>query len=111
MPTAKALMAARQPDRAPWTSEWERRRHFRKHGPSLGLSTAEAYDASARATIRAGRRFTFRRARTGDPRVGYYHLATRRLTVLDGPESRVITHFRCRERYVRRLDGSTYTRS
>jgi len=99
------------PAQAPWVSPRELRRHFRKHGPELGTPTEAHYDASARATIGYGRRFTFRRPRTGDPRVGYYHLATRRLTVLDWVESRTITHFRCRERYVQRLDHSTYTRS
>ena len=97
-------------DFVPWTSEPERQWHFRKHGLSLRTPTVEAYDASARGTIRAGRRFTYRQWVSGQARVGYYDPATQRLTILNARETRVVSHFRCPESYVRGQDESNYQR-
>jgi len=99
-----------QTDQASWTSERERSRHFRKHGPLLGQVTEDDYDASARATIRVGQRFTYDDAGTGRRRVGYYHARTERFTVVNERETRLLTHYRCPERYVRMLPSSEYRR-
>jgi hypothetical protein len=95
-------------DQAEWTDEWERERHFRKHGAKLGRKSVSAYDLSARATIRAGKRFTYQDAGSGERRVGYYHQPTKRLTVLAESEERIVTHFRCDEGYVRGLRDTSY---
>jgi hypothetical protein len=97
-------------DQARWTSERERSRHFQKHGPLLGQRTEDEYEASARATIRVGQRFTYEDSGTGRPRVGYYHVRTERFTALNERETRLLTHFRCPERYVRLLPSSGYRR-
>lgn len=99
------------PSQAPWFSEFERRSHFRKHGQKLGTDAIETYDASARGTIRAGRRFTYRQPITGERRVGYYHRPTQRFTVMTDDEATIVSHFVCPERYVRRLPDSDYQRS
>ena len=97
-------------DQAPWFSEWERSNHFRKHGARLGTPTVEAYDGSARGTIRAGRRFTYRAPEKDEPRVGYYDARGERLTTLTYDEAVIVSHFACPERYVRRLPDSDYRR-
>lgn len=94
-------MGKRQPHQAPWKSDWLWEWHFQKHGRALGVSTAEAYDASARATIRVGQQFTYRDRGTGPIRVGYFHRRPRRLTVLNEPQDEILTHFRCDEAYAR----------
>lgn len=100
-----------QPDLARWTSERERSGHFQKHGPLLGRLTEDDCDASARATIRVGQRFTYEDAGTGRQRVGYYHARTERFTALNETETRILTHCRCPEWYVRLLMSSEYRRS
>lgn len=95
-------------DTATWPSRSSLLRHFHKHGPDLGRATVEAYDESARATIRVGRRFTYTDPFSGESRVGYYHRATQRFTALRADESHILTHFRQDEAYVRRLPDSTY---
>jgi hypothetical protein len=97
-----------QADQAPWFSEMERLRHFRKHGARLGTPTVEAYDGSARGTIRAGRRFTYRDPEKAEARVGYYDMRRERLTMLTDDESVIVSHFSCPARYVRRLRASDY---
>lgn len=64
----------------------------------------------APATIRAGKRFTYQDAITGERRVGYYDRRHERLTALDGMEGIILTHFHCPERYVRALPASDYRR-
>jgi pyocin large subunit-like protein len=56
--------------------------HFELHREELDVQTIEAYDQSARATIRAGRRFTYTDRRSGETRIGYYDPRTRRFTAL-----------------------------
>jgi hypothetical protein len=97
-------------DTAVWPSHWSLLHHFYKHGPGLGRATVEAYDESARATIRVGRRFTYTDPSSSEARVGYYHPPTQRFTALSADESRILTHFRRDEAYVRRLPDSTYER-
>ena len=99
-----------QAAQAPWTSERERLRHFQKHGARLGMPTVEAYDGSARGTIRNGRQFTYRDPDNDEPRVGFYDVQRGRLTVVTDDESAIVTHFSCPERYVRRLPSSDYRR-
>ena len=76
----------------------------------MGYGTEEAYDRSARGTIRAGKRFTCREAATLLRRVGYYDRRMDRLTVLNESETRIVNHFRCDEAYVRRQIDSDYIR-
>lgn len=97
-------------DPAPWASAHERWKHFRKHGRLLDRSTVEEYDRSARATVRAGKRFTYRDTTTRERRVGYFDDRNDRLTALDEEETRILTHFRCPDRYVRELPASDYRR-
>lgn len=99
-----------QADQVAWTNQRERFRHFRRHGQVLGRLTEDDYDASARATIRAGKRFTYTDSGTGKQRVGYYDLRSERFTALNEAETRILTHFRCPERYVRTLPESAYRR-
>ena len=99
-----------QADQAPWVSTHERSKHFRKHGDDLGRETIEEYDRSARATIRAGKRFTYQDTATREQRIGYFDEQYERLTVLDEGEVTLVTHFHCPERYVRRLPASDYRR-
>ena len=77
---------------------------------AFGHATVDAYDQSARATRRIGRRFTYTDPSTNEPRVGYYDPPTRRLTVLTDDELIIVTHFDCEESYVRRLPNSSYQR-
>jgi len=67
------------------------------------------YDASAIDTINRGRYFEFVDRDSGEPRVGYYDPWTERLTVLSSDEQIIHSHYRCPERYIVRLRGSTYT--
>ncbi len=46
---------------------------------------------------------------TNEWRVGYYHPETGRFTGLTDDERAIVTHFRCRARYVVDLPGSTYS--
>ena len=93
-----------------WRTQRHRQQHFLKHGIALGRATADAFDQSARVTRRIGRRFTFTDVSTNEPRVGYYDLPARRLTVLTDDEMIIVTHFDCEESYVRRLPNSSYQR-
>ena len=74
----------------------------------MGYTTIEAYDRSARGTIRAGTRFTYRERGGLLKRVGYFHRQTGRLTVLDESETRIVNHFECSEVYIRRQINSDY---
>ena len=51
------------------------------------------YDASARATIRVGKRFTYRDPDTGEPRVGYFAMGSGKLTILQQDEAVILSHF------------------
>jgi len=93
-----------------WRSRLAERHHFERHGAEVGAGDAERYTASALATIRSGRRFTFQDATTGDPRIGYFQRRTGRLTVVSADGLFIVTHFRCEggAAYVRRLTESSY---
>lgn len=85
--------------------------HFLAHGGDLSVRTVDEYDASARATLRAGRRFTYIDRRSGEPRVGYYQPSPRRFTALTEDMQTILTHFRPEDPdYPRKLLRSTYTR-
>jgi hypothetical protein len=72
--------------------------------------TVDAYDQSARATWRIGKRFTFTDGSSSETRIGYYDPPTRRLIVLTDDELVFVTHFDCDESYVRLLPDSRYRR-
>lgn len=73
------------------------------------MATAADYDRSARATIRAGQRFTYTDRDSRQPRVGYYDARTRRFTALTSNERRLLSHYRTDDTsYPRRLPDSTY---
>jgi hypothetical protein len=83
--------------------------HFLKHHLGLGLKWVTEYEASARKTIEIGKRFTYT-SKGGQPRVGYFHAATRRFTALTTNERRIISHFRANdENYPRGLPDSDYS--
>ena len=89
-----------------WKSRGHLEDHFRRHRRLLGVRTVGEYDASARETMTVG---TFFEYRTGARwRVGYYDRGTGRLTILTDDQAEIVTHYRCPERYVETLDGSTY---
>ena len=67
-----------------------------------------AYDASARETIELGTYLEYRDPDTNEWRAGYYHAETERFTGLTHDEAIIVTHFRCRVRYVVDLPGSTH---
>jgi hypothetical protein len=95
---------------AEWRTPYHLRDHCVRHRRLLRLRSVEAYDASARETIRVGTYFESRDPESGEPRVGYYDAASERLTGLTDDEAEIVTHFLCHERYVARtLPGSTYT--
>lgn len=86
------------------------REHFQKHGREGPFASAEAYDASARETIRLGTAFRYIDRSTNARRYGFYHGPTNRFTSLTDDTRRITTHFKpdSGERYVRGLTQSTY---
>jgi pyocin large subunit-like protein len=84
--------------------------HFEKHGREGAHATAPAYDASARETIRVGRRFTYRDRESRARRQGFYDVSSNRFTAVTEDGRRITTHFRPDngERYVRGLPETTY---
>jgi hypothetical protein len=86
------------------------RRHFRKHGPKFPFASIVDYEANSLATIRNGRRFRYTDPESGDPRVGYYDVATNGFTSVSDDERAIVTHFPPRrdEQYCRNLPQSTY---
>ncbi len=95
------------------TAQWPNARylehHFRRHGRPLRVRTEEDYDRSAQATIRTGRRFTYRDRLTDEQRVGYHDQRTRRFTALTADERTIRSHYRTDDgNYPRHLLDSTY---
>jgi pyocin large subunit-like protein len=84
--------------------------HFAKHGREGGHASAQAYDASARETVRTGREFSYVDRTAQARRRGYYDPPTNRFTSVTEDGKRITTHFRpdSGERYVRGLGESTY---
>jgi hypothetical protein len=72
------------------------------------MRTPAEYDASARAAIRSGKRFTYVDPDTGRPRVGYFAVMSSKFTALSAGEREILTHFVATRRYVRDLPSSTY---
>lgn len=64
--------------------------------------------ASARETIRQGRRFLYQDRGTGQTRVGYFDPRSGHFTALTRDETTIVTHFFTDEQYVRRLPATTY---
>ncbi|HVG97991.1 MAG TPA: hypothetical protein VNK05_13880 [Chloroflexota bacterium] len=101
--------AARVARDATW-SPGQLQAHFAKHGREGGHATAQAYDASARETIRSGREFGYVDRTAHARRRGYYDPPTNRFTSVTEDGKRITTHFQpdTGERYVRGLVESTY---
>jgi pyocin large subunit-like protein len=97
---------------ATWASG-QLRAHFQKHGREGNHRTAEAYDSSARETIRVGRQFTYVDRESRARRMGFYDPPSNRFTAVTSDGRRITTHFYpdTRERYVRGLQQSTYRSS
>jgi hypothetical protein len=89
-----------------WISEAYRLRKFGLHGARLRVRTVDAYDESARDTIRGGVRVSY--TDHGEDRVGYFDAHRRRFTVLSGDEILIVNHFHATANYVRHLDNSDY---
>lgn len=94
-----------------WVSPNRLHWDFNKHGPEMPWRTVQEYETSSLDTIQAGARFEFEDRKSGRDRVGYYDVATNRLTVLTDDELYILSHYRPRhgEVYVRGLLRSTYT--
>jgi hypothetical protein len=88
----------------------QRQEHFQKHGREGPWSTIDAYDASARETIRIGFAFTYVDREANAERLGFYHRDSNRFTSVTRDGRRITTHFRPDrgEAYVRGLERSTY---
>ncbi|HEX2032971.1 MAG TPA: hypothetical protein VHS99_02190 [Chloroflexota bacterium] len=84
--------------------------HFAKHGKEGPYASAEAYDASARETIRVGQQFEYVDRTSRARRRGFYDRPGNRFTAVTADGRRLTTHFRPEdgERYVRQLPQSTY---
>jgi hypothetical protein len=103
-------MAAHPEGQAPWLSDDELDHHYRIHHWDVPAGSISEYDASARATIRDGQRFTYTDPGRGRPHVGYYDSETGLFTALSGDGRLILTHFRPEdgEQYIRDLPHSTY---
>jgi hypothetical protein len=93
---------------ARWRNAEDLAEHAAEHGPELGLLSAAEYDASARETVRQGRRFLYQDRGTGRTRVGYFDPRSGRFTALSHDEATILTHFYTDRQYVRRLPSTTY---
>jgi len=97
---------------APWADAEELADHYAAHRWDTNCTGILEYDASARATIRDGVRFTYDDRASGRPRIGYFDPETGLLTVLRGDGARILTHFGPEngEDYVLSLPNSSYRR-
>lgn len=73
----------------------------------MGFRSADEYDASAQDTLDLGTYFTFYDDRSGEEREGCYDRASGRFVVLS-VDSAIISHYVCREGYIRRLAHNNY---
>lgn len=94
---------------ATWASG-QLREHFQKHGQEGPWPSAEAYDASARETVRIGFAFTYVDRESNAERLGFYHKESNRFASVTRDGRRITTQFRPDrgEAYVRNLERSTY---
>jgi len=92
---------------AAWRSEAQRRDHFGEHGPEMGFSTLEEYDASTQNTLDIGVYFTYFDDFAEEERTGCYDRTSGRFVVLDTDDA-IISHYACPERYIRRLSYNNY---
>ena len=94
---------------AQWPDQDYEYDHFLRHGWDLRVRRVDEYTRSARATISAGRSFTYTDPHSGEPRVGYYQTRPWRFTALTADHQLILTHFRPDRRdYPRTLPDSTY---
>jgi hypothetical protein len=77
-------MAGTLEEDAPWADNDELADHYWQHHWDMDAHSILEYDASARATIRDGTRFTYNQPGSGQPRVGYFDSATGLFTALRG---------------------------
>ncbi len=93
-------------ERGTATLEWQSRKHledhFDQHGHGVGTSTAEQYDASARALLVHPNSIDFRYVdRTTDlTRVGVYDPQSGLFTVLSDDDRWIINHLRVSQSYI-----------
>jgi pyocin large subunit-like protein len=106
---AGGARAARIARDATWAAG-QMQAHFAEHGREGPYPTVEAYDASARETIRIGKEFGYVDRTTHARRRGFYDPPTNRFTGMTEDGRRITTHFRPDngEQYVRGLLESTY---
>ena len=69
------------PNELEWSDYPNLVNHFNQHGRKFGYASIAEYEASSKATVARGRRFTYRDRQSGRRRVGYFNLDTARLTV------------------------------
>src|SRR5258708_353547 len=96
-----------------WHCRCRRCRDSDSGGPSSVVQRNGTHETlsearSARGTIRAGRRFTYRDPEKAEARVGYYDVRRERLTMLTDDESAIVSHFSGPVRSVRRLPAPDY---
>lgn len=110
-PARRVSLASLQQVDSSFVVEWKSRQHledhFGRHAHEFPGASITDYDTSAQETLDLGTYFTYTDNTTGEERTGCYHRDTERLTILDDADA-IISHYRCPERYVRRLDDSTY---
>ena len=92
---------------AQWKTEAHLVDHYHRHRGRLRCRSVAAYDASAQETLAIGVRFTYIDPGNGDPRIGYFHGDSSRMTSTD-LDGFVVTHFLTAEDYVATLEHSTY---
>ena len=73
----------------------------------MGFHSIDEYDASAQDTLDLGTYFTYFDEWSGEEREGCYHPASARFAALN-VDGEIVTHFSCREGYVRGLSHSNY---
>lgn len=96
------------PARPEWSDYPNLVNHFNLHGRKFGYTTVVEYEASSKATVARGRRFTYRDHSSRQQRVGYFDATAGHLTVLANDDLAIINHFPARESYVRNLPESDY---
>ena len=92
---------------ADWLTARHLQDHFVEHGRELGCRTVDEYDASAQETLFVGTYFEYEDPITGVPRIGCYDALSARFVGLT-LQDKIVTHYPCPVRHVRRLPYSNY---